>query len=132
MLLSVSERKEVGEQERNGEMQTLEEEEGESEDKLVSPPPTSLLLSDSLSGLLCARLQIDSDVLIYVLMIGLVCSLCSAMLRQKAGSQRHTSMHGYSCTHTRQMIGLTLKFNVCIGKCAHVCFGERAAMTVHT
>lgn len=79
MLLSVSERKEVGEQERNGEMQTLEEE-GESEDKLVSPPPTSLLLSDSLSGLLCARLQIDSDVLIYVLMIGLVCSLCSAML----------------------------------------------------
>lgn len=30
------------------------------------------------------------------------------------------------------MIGLTLKFNACIGKCAHVCFGERAAMTVHT
>lgn len=58
--------------------------------------------------------------------------LCNAVLRQKAGSQRHTSIHGYSCTHTRQMKGLTLKFNACIGKCAHVCFGERAEMTVHT
>lgn len=105
MRLSVRERKEVGEQERNGEMQTLEEEEGETEDKLVIPPPLfspSLLPSASLSGLLCARLQIDSDVLIYVLMIGLVCSLCSAMLRlrQKARSQRHTSIHGHS--HTLQ------------------------------
>lgn len=100
MLLSVSERKGVGEQERNGEMQTLEEEEGESEDKLVSPPPTSLLLSASLSGLLCARLQIDSDVLIYVLMIGLVCSLCSAMLcldrkQDHSGTQAYMGSHAH-------------------------------------
>lgn len=103
VLISVRERKEVGEQERNGEMQTLEEEEGETEDKLVSPPPTSLpplpppLSRDS--GL-CARLQIDSDVLIYVLMIGLVCNLCSAMLRWRESKITEAHKHTWALIHT--------------------------------
>lgn len=104
-LQSVSERKGKWEceperaRERDGEMQTLEEEEGETEDKLVRPPPhppsllppppTTTTTLPSLSGDsgLCARLQIDSDVLIYVLMIGLVCNLCSAMLQPHGGAR---------------------------------------------
>lgn len=61
------------------------------------PPPLPLPLP--LSQDCCARLQIDSDVLIYVLMIGLVCSLCSAMLRLDR-RQDHRGIHGCSCTHT--------------------------------
>ena len=71
-------------------MQTLEEEESETEDKLVSPP------SASLSGLWTVRLQIDSDVLIYVLMIGLVCNLCSAMPQSQIPE---TGKHTWTLTH---------------------------------
>lgn len=91
-------------------MQTLEEEERETEDKLVSPPPPpSLPLPLSLSGLLCARLQIDSDVLIYVLMIGLVCSLCTAMLRLDRKQDRR-AIRAYIGAHTNincEMKGMT-------------------------
>ena len=98
-VLLTEKEKEVGEQMRNGEMQTSEEEEGETEDKLVSPPPASLPPPAPLSQDCCARLQMDSDVLIYVLMIGLVCSLCSAMLRLDR-KQDHSGTHRCSHTHT--------------------------------
>lgn len=123
----------MGEQERNGEMQTLEEEEGETENKLVSPPPTSLPLSASLSGLLCARLLIDSDVLIYVLMIGLVCSLCSAMLRLNR-KQDHRGTQAYIGAHTHipsKMKGLTHRSNACRSTHMDVCFSGTTEMRLY-
>lgn len=78
-------------------MQTLEEGEEEAEDKLANPPHP-FPPPPSLPGLLCARLQIDSDVLIYVLMTGLVCSLCSVMLHVER-KQDHRDVRGHSYTY---------------------------------
>lgn len=83
--------RELGDQERNG-----EERKGRLKinwSTLPAPP------CGPLSGL-CARLQIDSDVLIYVLMIGLVCNLCSAMLRWTESEITGAHKHTRALTHT--------------------------------
>lgn len=84
--------RELGDQERKGEKKRK----GRLKinwSALPTPP------SGPLSGL-CARLQIDSDVLIYVLMIKLVCNLCSAMLRWTENEITEAQKHRWAPIHT--------------------------------
>lgn len=134
VLISVRERKEVGEQERNGEMQTLEEEEGETEDKLVSPPPTSFPPSSSLSGLgtvcetadrfWCSHLCLNDWVSMQLV-------LCNAALERK---QDHRGTQAYMGAHTHtecKMKGLAQRSNACSGTYAHdtMCFKAHLVFT---
>lgn len=66
-------------------------------------------------------------------MIGLVCSLCSAMLRLDR-KQDHRGTQAYMGTHTHircKMKGLTQISNACSGTYVDVCFSGTTEMTLY-